>query len=221
MKDAATARTACPDEERLEAYALGRLPAAEAEEVEEHFIGCDACWGRVRAVLEVRAAFAGEGAAAEDEGGAPGGRPERPAAARSRRWVPALAAAALAAVALGGAWLWQAGPGGRAAPPLRGAGEGPVLEISLAGSGGGLSIGWEPVPGARAYRIEVADGGGAVVLVRETERPAVELTAEDLASADPPAAEVRVLALDELRQELAASPWRPIGRGGSEPGEPD
>lgn len=190
----------CPESEQLEAYARRELPSADAEAVEEHFMGCETCWRHVRQALEIRAAFEGEAI------------PPQARETRSRGWPRGtLAAAAVLVVILGGTWLWQVvGPGGPTAPPLRGGGEQPVLEISVERSGDGIEVSWQRVPGARAYRVELAGKGNVPLRVRETEGLALHL-----GPLDPAATRVRVLALDELRQELASSPWTPFSVGGS------
>lgn len=201
MKEPTVASVACPDEERLEAYARRQLPAAEAELIEEHFVGCDACWRRLERILEVQAAFLAEEPASLS---APSARSAR----GFRRWPQALAAAALLLVALAAVWVWQLGGPRPAPPPLRGGGEGPLLELAvLETSGDEVEVSWVGVSGARLYRVELADEEGTVLLAHETEDLAERLV--------PPAgaSRLRVLALDGLRQEMGASEWLELGAG--------
>ena len=48
----------CPTLETAAAWLLDALTDSESEAFEEHYFGCERCWGEVKAGAEVKAAFA-------------------------------------------------------------------------------------------------------------------------------------------------------------------
>jgi hypothetical protein len=175
-------------------YVAGELEEEEAAAFEEHFFGCDRCWGLVRAGAGVRAA------------------PARrvPAAAPARRawWKPLALAAGLGVLAFGASRL--ADPGNTVDPnALRGGEDGVAVAIQL--SGGRWQVAWSPVPGAASYRVRVFTEAGGLVITRELGDTALKLPADSLtALAQGGVLYLEVQGADALRRQLARSPLTPL-----------
>jgi len=87
-----------PELETLAAFVDGRLPGAERTRVVEHLASCDDCLEVVAETAEVQEEL-------DEEASSPGQVIRHPGA--WRRWMPAVAAAAVLVLAVGG--LWQLG----------------------------------------------------------------------------------------------------------------
>lgn len=190
----------CEDVESrdLEArYLAGTLPAAEAEEYEAHYFGCETCWPSLRRATELRAAFA-----------LPEQSPMQPSkqgrAPRARTW--GFAAAAVLVIAVGAGVLLRDPAGDPASrTTMRGAND--AFTVRAAADARTTSLAWDAIPEAERYLVRLYRADGDLVMERETAETAFSLSVDS----GPPRTSAdtlywQVLALDRLRQTLARSP---------------
>ena len=174
------------DESRIQDYLAGRLDAAEAERFEERMFADDGLAAEVQRALEIRASTSL--AAAKARRGPP-----------RRAWMAFAAAAGVAALGVGVAWLQPADP-----PVFRGAEQRMGLEVQAVGTT--LRARWQPVAGTAGYELQVLARDGRVLRSMETDD-----TAAVLALGDPGPDEtsepafVEVSALDGVGQTLRRS----------------
>jgi hypothetical protein len=174
------------DESRIQDYLAGRLDTAEAERFEERMFADDGLAAEVQRALEIRAATSL--AAVKKRSG-----PSR------RAWVAFAAAAGVAVLGIGIAWLQRP-----ADPPVfRGAEQ--RMGLTVEADGATLRARWQSVADAAGYELQVLTSDGRVLRSVEADGTAAAL---DLgAPADPSSgpAFVEVSALDELGQTLRRS----------------
>ncbi len=141
-------------------YLAGKLPEAEAEAFERHYLSCDRCWGEVSQGAQLRTAF----------GNAPvAGAALTAAAGRRDYWTPLAAAAVVALVAFG---LARTAATPSIAPQtstvLRGSGAN-RLELTITKAPAAHAIlEWTSDPEAATYRIQIMRADGVPVLTSET-----------------------------------------------------
>lgn len=177
-------------------YLGGRLTADEAEAFEAHWFACDACWGRLRRALELRAAFAGDGGAQAPEA-------EAAATRSTRNWWPMAAGLAVATLLLG---MWQIIPDTSAPDSDAMRGPGDSLQVSAHAEPGKLAASWPPVPEADVYRVRLFTASGTLLLESETRGNELEVLAASLPELEPGRTVYwSVEALDELRISIARS----------------
>jgi len=175
---------ACPDDERLRRYALGKLTDEQAETVEEHYFGCDRCWREIERSVEVRASFDGVRRAGTST--------------TRRRALQGLAMAAVLAIAALGLWMWSP-PAGDDELLRGGQGE---FELSVRSTEGTWTAEWPAVPGAVTYLVEVTAPDGRGLLSRETVQPEAEVTLPEGLHG---VTYWKVQALDSMRQTIERS----------------
>jgi len=177
------------------AYLAGRLLPDDAAAYEAHYFGCERCWAALRRATELRAAFATAA-------------PATVVPIASRRFRPALAAAAVLAVALSG-WLVLGQL--RTTPPggtTRGAAD--SLPLSASVETAELLVSWRPFAGADSYRVRLFAFDGALLYELET-ADTVASVPRDSVREEPIQLFWQVQALDALRQPVARSPITPAG----------
>jgi len=166
-----------PDEAAWERFAAGELAAAERDALLDHALQCGACAQALRAVQELATTLG-----RELDMHPPAARSER----SSARWLPLALAAGLAAVLVGGGWMFVRT---RASEPsvTRGDAGLPSLVV-LAPRASATTIPrfqWRARPDAQIYRVHVyGEDGVAFGQVATTAAPAVAGTA--VARAWPP-----------------------------------
>jgi hypothetical protein len=170
-----TERLTCDDvrdRELIERYAAGTLGEPEAEALEAHAFGCEACWAEMQCAVELHAALTNEGR--------PGIRLDQSDRARLWRWPIGLAAAAVLVLAIGVTWYAKHRPGGNETV-LRG----PAGDLAIAAEwqpDGSLHVWWSPVPTAFRYRVEIAGAPGDVgdSLVQHSNGPEAIVAAQNI-----------------------------------------
>ena len=183
------------DEQDLDVrYLAGRLSGDVADAFEQHYFGCDRCWGLVQRGLDARAGTAPTHGTRK----APVDRPRR-----VLRWW-SLAAAATIAIAVG-TWRFAA-TRGPPAEALRGRSH--ALLITARATERALTAAWVPVSGAAIYRVQLFAPDGRLLVDREVADTTVAFPVESL-PANLHAALWKVAALDQLRNELEASGLAP------------
>jgi hypothetical protein len=171
-------------------YLAGRLSDSEAAAFEEHYFGCDRCWGLVKGGAGVRAAM-GDGAVV---------RAVRPRA----WWKPLAIAAGLAVVALG---VWRLVPSREPADrdAIRGVGDSIAVQSVL--SAGSWRAAWPVVSEAASYRVRIFAGDGRLLFTRQVTDTTIGLSADSLAAIGQGAPlYVDVQGFDVLRRPVGRSP---------------
>ncbi|MEK6597763.1 MAG: zf-HC2 domain-containing protein [Gemmatimonadota bacterium] len=182
-------------------YLEGRLTDAEANAFEEHYLGCDRCWGLVKGGAGVRAALHGGGATL---------------ASRPRRWWRPLAiAAGLGIVTFG---TWQAVTPRDAAKPdaIRGAGD--SLAVQSGFSAGAWHIGWPADSAVAWYRVRLFAADGRLLFTREVTDTSLNISATSLSATDRLApGYLEVEGFDLMRRPVTRSPLLPLNPPGDLP----
>lgn len=152
--------SACPEPEAILALVRRQGPEETRLATLDHVMSCGDCRAELDLLRSIEAAGVGAGA---------GARP-------GRRWMApfALAASVLLAVVVARYAL----PGAGEREVVRSGADEPVTLLAPppeAASGAPLLFAWEPIAGARRYRLEVMNVAGEVVLEAETADTAILL----------------------------------------------
>jgi Putative zinc-finger len=181
-------------------YLAGTLPDGEAAALEAHYLGCEKCFHDIERIGEVRVALR---------------KPflVRTPSLRHDFVTPLAAAAVVAILAIGLGRLSQA-PGATSSSTELRATTAQRLDIRVqADEAGQVTLRWPARAGIYQYRVRIFRSDSVLVFERETAKNGVVL---DIASfPDMPAGTsllVRVEGLDDLRQVVAKSELRPLGR---------
>jgi hypothetical protein len=174
------------DESRIRDYLSGRLDSAEAERFEERMFADDGLAAEVQLALEIRAATSRTSARKLDT-------------APRRAWVALAAAAGVAALAAGIAWL----PRTVEPPVFRGAEQ--RMGLTVEADGTTLRARWQSVADAASYELQVLASDGRVLRSVEAGGTAATLDLGTAADQGAAAAFVEVSALDGLGQTLQRS----------------
>jgi hypothetical protein len=195
---------------RDELLAFWRTGAGDRDRVVAHLATCDACGALYGELIAEQDAPAAAVAVAELAARGRAVYAGRRSAGRAPWRLPAVRIAALAAAVLAAILLLprapRPSPAADGAPALRG-----VALRALAPAGEAvppLHFRWASALAATAYRIEVRDGAGRVVLERTTS--AVSLALADEALTPGASYAWRVVALDARGEPLSASAWQPF-----------
>jgi hypothetical protein len=177
-----TAGLTCDDvrnRELIERYAAGTLGEAEAEALEAHAFGCEACWQGIQSAVEIRAAML----AAPDVLRTQTSPPQRQRRVRWHTAVP-IAMAAVALFGIGMAIVIQHRQTTVRPPALRSAAADTIRLTATPQADGSIKVEWPAHPSASDYVISV-QAGGATVLTAETSELQYVLPGERLEAGSP------------------------------------
>ncbi len=183
-------------------YLAGKLPDAEAEAFERHYLACDACWASVEQGTQLRTAF----------GNAPvAGAAPTAAAGRRDYWTPLAAAAVVALVAFGLSRI--AGTPVLApldSPVLRGSGTN-RLELTIRKAPAANAIlEWTSDPEAATYRIQIMRADGVPVLTSETPDATLRLDVGALPGAPGQPLVAKIEAVDAMGRVVSTTDPVPL-----------
>jgi hypothetical protein len=157
-----TAGLTCDDvrnRELIERYAAGTLGEAEADALEAHAFGCEACWAEMQRAVELHAALMKEAS------GAIGVR--RPNRVREWRRLVGLAAAAILVLSVAVGWYATHRPDGGEDIVIRGSG-GELTITAEWQRNSSLRLTWPTVAQASRYRVEVLSSNAEAVIDHTT-----------------------------------------------------
>jgi hypothetical protein len=184
------------DQEDLDTrYLAGQLSPEGAEAFEEHFFGCERCWGLVQQGLTVRSAF---------DADLPARLPAvRPKPQRATRPWWGLAAAAIAVVALG---VWQLGF--QREPSVSEdvfRGESAAFLVTASADSARLTAAWPRVPDADVYQVRLYRADGLMAVERETKDTSVSVPLDSISIVRDSGMFWQVQSLDRLRNAITRS----------------
>jgi len=201
--------TTCPygvDSDIDAPYLAGALSAAESEAFEEHYFGCDRCFGAVNRGLDIRAAMSRASTDVSHQSQA-GVTPILKGRRKFSSWQPALAAAAVVIVAFGIREMAASasGPeiGGSFSSTNATRGAAPSIALTSHATSAVLVAAWSPPSGARSYRVRLLGTDGTLLFEREISDTSIMLSRDLVPDKMPLYWEVQ--ALDALRSVVATS----------------
>lgn len=178
MTESASSTPPCQEpalERLLGSWELGLLSSEEALRVEAHVLGCDACFESVYASAPVAERLTSLAGRHEEAARPPTSRPR---GRRRSMLLRGLAASILIAAVLAVLAPWEVGE--NAGSGTRGAVEpGPGKPLTPIGEVARPErLEWEPVPGARDYRVRLSTARGLLVWEATVESPPAKLPQE-------------------------------------------